>query len=202
MRKFSFKEKIAFEFILAQRRINYLSHICKRSDEELIKKVFMVQKETTTAGDFIKLVDKDFNKFELKHEEVAKGDLTKQQLRKIVRDVAFRQLKDIQSKRTKARTIRYQDYQMQEYLRNASINKEEMAMLTNMRSSCIKGIKANFKNMHKVCLHCPLECDTENPQEDTQEHILVCSRLDGSNMDPDFIQVWSRVNWQDSSVAS
>ena len=74
---------------------------------------------------------------------------------------------------------------------DASMNKEEMTMLTNMRSNCIKGIKANFKNMHKLCLHCPLKCDTENPQEDTQEHILVCSRLDGSNMDLELIHASS-----------
>ena len=105
--------------------------------------------------------------------------------------MAFRQLRNIQSKSIKAGTIRYQKYEMQEYLKSASMNKEEMTMLTNMRSNCIKGIKANFKNMHKLCLHCPLKCNTENPQEDTQEHILVCSRLDGSNMDLELIHASS-----------
>ena len=62
-----------------------------------------------------------------------------------------------------------------------------MSTLTNMRSNCVKGIKSNFKNMHKVCLHCPLQCNIEDPPEDTQEHVLVCSKLAGSNMDPIFV---------------
>ena len=119
---------LPIHWILAQRRINYLSHIYKRSDEELIKKVFLAQKETPTGGDFVKLVEKDLNKLGLKHEEVAKGELTKQQLRKIVRDVAFRQLRNIQSKSIKAGTIRYQKYEMQEYLKSASMNKEETVL--------------------------------------------------------------------------
>ena len=46
-------------YILAQQRINYLKHILSRSDEELIKKVFLAQKEHPTQGDFVKLVQQD-----------------------------------------------------------------------------------------------------------------------------------------------
>ena len=54
------------------------------------------------------------------------------------------------SKGTKASTIKYGTFQMQEYLRSDRMNKEEMEMLTNIRSSCVRGVKANFKGMHKV----------------------------------------------------
>ena len=116
-------------------------------------------------------------------EKVENGEISKQMLKKHVRDVAFGQLRADLSKGTKASTIKYDTFQMQEYLRSDRMNKEEIEMLTNIRSSCVRGVKANFKGMHKVCLHCPLQCDIENPQIDTQEHVLKCSKLGGSTMD-------------------
>ena len=139
----------------------------------------------------MKLVEKDLSKLEITHDEVATGGLTKNRLQKIVRDVAFRQLKQVLAKGTKASDIRYNEYEMQEYLRNGTINKEEMSTLTNLRSKCVKGIKSNFKSMHKVCLHCPLQCSIGEPLEDTQEHVLACSKLAGSNMDPIFVHASS-----------
>ena len=131
------------------------------------------------------------SKLEITHDEVATDELTKNRLRKVVRDVAFRQLKGVLAKGTKASGIRYNQFEMQEYLRSGTISKEEMSTLTNLRSKCVKGIKSNFKNMHKMCLHCPLQCSIEDPPEDTQEHVLVCSKLAGSNMDPDFVHASS-----------
>ena len=182
---------LPIHWILAQRRINYLRHIYTRSEDELIRKVFEAQKESPTNGDFVKLVEKDMSKLEITHDEVATGELTKNGLRKVVRDVAFRQLKEVLAKGTKASGIRYNQFEMQEYLRSGTISKEEMSTLTNLRSKCVKGIKSNFKNMHKMCLHCPLQCSIEDPPEDTQEHVLVCSKLAGSNMDPDFVHASS-----------
>ena len=121
-------------------------------------------------------------------EKVENGEISKQMLKKHVKDVAFGHLRADLSKGTKASTIRYDTFQMQEYLRSDSMNKEEMEMLTNMRSSCVRGVKYNFKSMHKVCLHCPLECNIANPQVDTQEHVLECTKIGGgSNMDINFM---------------
>ena len=43
---------------MAQRRLNYMKHIQSRDDSELIKRVFLAQKETPTKGDFVKLIEK------------------------------------------------------------------------------------------------------------------------------------------------
>jgi hypothetical protein len=50
---------IPIRWIVAQRRINYLKHILSRDDNELIKKVYLAQRENPTRGDFAKLVEKD-----------------------------------------------------------------------------------------------------------------------------------------------
>ena len=42
--------------------------------------------------------------------------------------------------------------------------------------------------MHKVCRHCPLNCDSEQPQEDSQAHLLECSALGGNSpIESDFM---------------
>ena len=67
------------------------------------------------------------------------------------------------------------------------LREEEINVLTALRSKCTRGIRTNFKSMYKTCTHCPLQCNIEEPQNDTQEHVLQCKKLKGSNMDMDYI---------------
>ena len=74
-------------------------------------------------------------------------------------------------------------------------------MLTSIRTQCVKSIKGNFPNLYivqvrevsfytvyNVCQHCPLECQTQDPQRDTQEHVFMCEKLGGvSTVDYEFI---------------
>lgn len=55
----------------------------------------------------------------------------------------------------------------------------------------MRNIKANFPIMYKSCPHCPLRCNTENPHADTQEHVLTCTVLGGSNVDMEFVHAGS-----------
>ena len=54
---------------------------------------------------------------------------------------------------------------------------EDRKTLTALRSHCVKSIQHNFTKMYNKSLKCPLQCNHEAPQEDTQEHILSCSKL-------------------------
>ena len=49
---------LPLRWVIAQRRINYLRHIMSRDNDELIKNVFLAQKENPTRGDFVHLVEK------------------------------------------------------------------------------------------------------------------------------------------------
>ena len=60
-------------------------------------------------------------------------------------------------------------------------------MLFAMRTRCVKGIKSNFKGMKNTCQHCPMKCSEDTPVVDSQEHVLQCSALGGSDTDMDFI---------------
>ena len=41
--------------------------------------------------------------------------------------------------------------------------------------------------MYKGCQHCPIKCNEEAPNQDTQEHILTCEALGGSTADNNFM---------------
>ena len=46
-----------------------------RSDEELIKKGFLGQKDQPTRGDFVKLVEKDLSDLGLSFEDITSGKI-------------------------------------------------------------------------------------------------------------------------------
>ena len=52
--------QVPIRYIMAVRRILYLQTILHRDQNELIKKVYLAQKEDPIEGDFCQLVQKDF----------------------------------------------------------------------------------------------------------------------------------------------
>ena len=82
--------------------------------------------------------------------------------------------------------VRYAKLEIQTYLKSSSLCQEEINMLTAIRSKCVRGIKHNFRSQFKQCTHCPLKCNSEQAQEDTQEHLLMCAKLSGSRLNCDF----------------
>ena len=51
---------LSLSHIISSRRLNYLYEIITRAENELIKRVYMAQKESPSKGDFINLVKADF----------------------------------------------------------------------------------------------------------------------------------------------
>ena len=180
---------VPIRWILPQRRINYLKHLLTRNKKELIRKVFEAQNENPTAGDFVTLVNKDLVKFELTQEKIM--GMTKQQvkreLRRKAQKFAFCELYQKTQQSSKVKEIKYTELKMQDYLKSDKMNKNEKNMLFAIRTKCVKGVKSNFKNLHKVCLHCPMQCNKESPELDTQEHVLKCNALGGSDTEVDFM---------------
>ena len=66
---------------------------------------------------------------------------------------------------------------MQPYLRSANLHQDEAQVITACRSKCVRTIRSNFSKMYKNRLFCPLKCSQENPQIDTQEHLLMCTEI-------------------------
>ena len=70
-------------------------------------------------------------------------------------------------------------FQNQPYLRSCMFSNEEVSDLSSLRSHTLRTIRCNFKKLYQNNLNCPLNCwpDGSIPIQDTQEHLLLCSRL-------------------------
>ena len=110
---------IPLKWIISQRRLNYLKHILNRDSDELIKKVYLAQKEKPTWRDFVKLVEYDLKELGISYEQVISTEMTKQKLKIIARNAAFIQLLQQQSSHKKVKHIPYETSEIQPYLKSA-----------------------------------------------------------------------------------
>ena len=126
----------------------------------------------------------------MKYEEVADEKTSKLKLKNHIKkkaiEGAFVELFQKLQRSSKVKNIKYNKLEIQEYLKS-KMSKEERTTITALRSRCLREIKTNFSNMYKGCQHCPLKCNEESPELDTQEHILQCTVLGGSIADSDFV---------------
>ena len=63
---------VSVEFLLKQKRINFLHHLLTSEDQSLAKKIFLKQVEKPLKDDFVKIVTKDLKecKINLTYEEI------------------------------------------------------------------------------------------------------------------------------------
>ena len=171
------------KWILAQRRINFLHHILCKENNELVKKVFKAQKEYPTSGDFVKLVEQDMEDLNITYTQIQNSDkmALKASLKKNATNVAFNSLKSKLMKHKKVKHIKYESLKIQPYLRSNILHTKEKETLTALRSKCVRNVRFNFTKNFKNRLECPLQCDNENPKLDSQEHLLICTKLNPMN---------------------
>lgn len=62
---------LPLRWVLAQRRITFMKHIINKHDNELIRKIFLAQKDSPNQGDFVQLVTKDLVDLNMTFEEVS-----------------------------------------------------------------------------------------------------------------------------------
>ena len=115
-----------------------MKHIMERHDSELVKKVFLAQKNTPTQGDFVNIVEKDLKELKIIFEEVMM--LSKTQLKTILKtnakSAAFEELKSTQLTHTKVKYINYEHLEMQPYQKIHVMCNEEINTLTSFRLNC------------------------------------------------------------------
>ena len=170
---------LPLRWILAQRRIMFMKHIETRHDEDLLKKVYLAQKENKTRGNLVELVTKDLKSLQISYDEVTSSLVSKEQLKKKLKaratNVAFEYLKTKPLTHTKVKSIGYSQLEMQHYLYKSDLSSEEIVTLAAFRPQCVKGIRNNFKKMYGNNIICPLVCDST--AIDTQDHLISCTKL-------------------------
>ena len=140
--------------------------------KRLLKKVYNAQKKSPLEGDWLNLVENDFQKLGLEMNENYIRDCTKSQykvkVKTSLREHMFSELKKEQSEHSKISIIKYPTYEMQSYLKTHMMNNQEVSLLFGLRSKTVKDFKANFP------FHSDKKCPMCGKEEDTQDHCLKC----------------------------
>ena len=101
----------------------------------------------------------------------------KKRIKTHLEKAAFKDLLTKQQGHSKVRDIKYEKLEVQPYLKSGIFSNEEASLLAALRSHTVRGIRCNFKKLYKNDTHCPLKCSPSSPLQDTQEHLLVCSKI-------------------------
>ena len=142
--------QVPVRYILACRRILYLQCIVQRSDDELVKKVYMAQKADPTNGDFCQLVDQDLQLIDLRLSEDQIAAISYFEFKKLVKlktsQAAFKHLMAIKETKTKMDNIMYTNsFMPQPYMMNWT--REQASLMLALRTRTVRGIRTDFGKM-------------------------------------------------------
>ena len=157
---------------ILKRRMMYHHHILSRNDEELIKKVYIKQKEDSIKGDWIRTLQSDF-KFigeEINDQNIVRmsQDEYRSFIQKKIEQASFLYYLSLKEKcRKKLQNLKYDRLRTQDYLTNGQFSQEEINLLFALRSKSYPA-KMNYRKMNRGDLKCILKCD----QLETQSHIF------------------------------
>jgi hypothetical protein len=154
------------------RRLMYHHHLVTRTNNELIKKVYLKQKQCSLKGDWYRTLQEDFVFIgeEIDDEKIVSfsKDQYKSYIKEKVMKSAFQSylvMKE-QSKK-KLKSLEYKSFGIQQYIISEKFSLKQIKLLYSLRSKCYPA-KMNFKKMNKGDLKCIFLCN----QEETQDHIF------------------------------
>ena len=132
---------VLISHIISQRRINYLYEIVNRNDTELVKRIYTVQKDNPTKGDFVVLVEEDLRMIGEDPNNcnlvVLSKNNFKNHIKSEIRKVAFAEFKHVQESLFKVKEIPYNKL---EYLDSEEFSNTECKLLFSIRSNLVKGL--------------------------------------------------------------
>ena len=165
---------IPLRFHLMKRRVLYLQTILMRDNDELTKKVVLLQKDTCLDGDFYPQALANLNVLGITHDQLLEspGKL-EERLKKTMNEAAYKFLIKKAQKHTKTRQECYQNCNGAPHYFDPRFTPEKANLLFRFRTRTFL-VKNNFRNNYRnTDTLCPL-CSSFN---DSQEHIFECTRI-------------------------
>ena len=96
-------------------------------------------------------------------------------LRKIIQEQALEYLNKLKLSHSKVESVNHKSLELQKYLQPQNVESIQLSKFLFQARTRMLDVKCNFKNKYSGNqLECPLKCSLE----DTQEHLLLCKKLD------------------------
>ena len=179
---------LPFRFHLMKRRIMYLSTLMKRDDNDFTKKFVMVQMTDGLEGDFYPQTKRDMISLNISDEDLL---LSKQKLKEFlqtkVNSAAFTYLMEKARSHSKVKDELYVNCKGCDFYGDRRFSPELSSLIFKFRTRTFM-VKNNFRNNYtNTDIMCPL-CGNE---EDTQEHLLRCEKININDDEGEYIDVYS-----------
>ena len=130
----------------------YLHTILQRSPDEMVRKVYDVQKVDTSPGDFYELVEEDKVMLGLNLTDLEIGSMNKAKSKKIVKShfnkAVFCDLKSLKEGHSKMEGLNYSKFDKAAYMNSPLFNTESVQLLLALRTRTVNGIKNDFRGMY------------------------------------------------------
>ena len=101
---------------------------------------------------------------------------TKSRLKKMINEkvekAAFEYLKSLQQSHSKMKNLKYEKFEMSQYLCSPLFNRDSRCLLLALRTRTVRGIRCDFPGLYKEKV-CPLGCG----DLDTIQNIISCKTL-------------------------
>jgi hypothetical protein len=161
--------------VISVRRMLYLKTILDRHDNEIIKKVYIAMKSNPHKGDWIKLVERDFQKIGLDMDDKLITEMNlnnyKSLIKKSVWNAFFKELQETKLTHIKVKHIEYNNSRKpQKYLTNGKFDNKLASLLFNLRCRSTNEFRDNQHTLYGKEPLCTL-CKTHI---DSQENALSC----------------------------
>ena len=141
-------------------------------------KFYQAQKNQPVKGDWITLIEKDKNYFNISHKDEELAKISKRVFKKLVKKkankLALKYLKNLKLKHFKMDNIKISNEKMKAspYVLDKSINPDQAKFIFKVRTRMLP-MKCTFKNQFKD----NYACDLCKLKLDNQEHLLQCKDL-------------------------
>ena len=129
------------------RRILYYHTVMNRNDDELTKKVLLVQKDSMNDGDIYQLIHQDMEQLELSDNDITSRSMEnlKQLINKKILSVAYNYLHKLATSHSKVRHEMYKNLDGMSYLFDKRFTSEQSKLLFRFRTR-MADVRNNFRN--------------------------------------------------------
>ena len=172
---------LPFSEIVRQRRLAFLHYILHERPESMVFKFFQTQYRNRTSKDWVTTILKDLEEINLgmtiEEIQTMKKSKYMKLLKKCIQDKALMELQKRKENHSKVAHLQHFGIQMQKYLlpNDQKMKVEEMQLIFKIRCR-VTEVKTNMKGSYES-----YECDLCRHDEETQEHILNCTKIVNMN---------------------
>ena len=172
---------VPIRFIIKNRRIMFLHYILHQNESSLLFKFFNAQLDNPVKGDWSEQVLLDLKEINLQLTLEEIKNLSKEtfrvKLKKAIDGAALKWLIEEKEKKSKIKSLNYEQLKMQSYLGGSDLETSDKKFLFQMRCRMID-VKSNYKNNHS-----DLSCALCGTREDDQKHVMECPILINNTSD-------------------